>query len=128
MHPVYVQRLRSATAADTVHTELFDVGWPKAPHRVLRNSTLTEWEKVGRPPAGQRPGEGDILATNSDGADIIRYEPYTVGVDFKGEIEALSLWAGQCVGLTDQQQPAAEIVSEIIDETRAVLRQLAIAL
>jgi hypothetical protein len=30
-----------------------------------------------------------------------------------GEIEALSLWAGQSVALARQRQPAAEIVAEL---------------
>ena len=76
---------------------------------------------------GQRPGEGDVLATNADGGDIVRYEPYTVGADFNGEIEALSLWAGQCVGLSNRQQPAAEIVQEIAQHAHAILRRLAVS-
>ncbi len=31
-----------------------------------------------------------------------------------GEIEALSLWAGQSVALASRTQPAAEIVAELI--------------
>ena len=31
-----------------------------------------------------------------------------------GEIEPLSLWAGQSVGLAKQSQPAAEIVTELV--------------
>jgi hypothetical protein len=31
-----------------------------------------------------------------------------------GEIEALSLWAGQSVALAKQSQPAAEIVAELV--------------
>ncbi len=127
LHPDYVARLLKATASDTAYTKLFDVGWPGVPHRLLRNSTLTEWEKAGRPPVGQRPGEGDVLATNADGGDIVRYEPYTVGADFNGEIEALSLWAGQCVGLSNRQQPAAEIVQEIAQHAHAILRRLAVS-
>lgn len=32
----YKMRLTEAQARDTVLTELFDVGWPQSPHRVLR--------------------------------------------------------------------------------------------
>ena len=32
------------------------VGWRKAPHRVLRNKTVETWEAAGRPPSGARPG------------------------------------------------------------------------
>ena len=34
----YKQRVVRARAEDTVHTLLFDVGWPDAAHRVLRNA------------------------------------------------------------------------------------------
>ena len=37
---------------------LFDVRWPNAPHRTLRNQTVRTWEATGRPPSGKRPGEG----------------------------------------------------------------------
>ena len=43
-HPVYRERLIAATAADTVYSTLFDGGWPDAPLRSLRNSTLEGWE------------------------------------------------------------------------------------
>jgi hypothetical protein len=50
IHPHYRERLLRATEDDTVYLEeLFDIGWPKAPHRVLRNSTVTAWEAAGRP-------------------------------------------------------------------------------
>ena len=39
----------AAAAGDAVYTEAFDGGWPDAPHRVLRNATLTAWEAAGRP-------------------------------------------------------------------------------
>ena len=37
-HPDYVKALIDAEAQDTVYTEAFSVGWPDAPHRVLRSS------------------------------------------------------------------------------------------
>src|SRR5690349_10483169 len=62
VHPHYRDRLLSSSENDTVHLEsLFDIGWPNAPHRVLRNSTVTEWEEAGRPRAGNRPGEGEFV-------------------------------------------------------------------
>jgi nitronate monooxygenase len=55
----YRDRVVAADAADAVRTGLFDVGWPDQPHRVLRNSTVEAWEAAGRPPSGERPGEGE---------------------------------------------------------------------
>ncbi|MEP3278685.1 MAG: nitronate monooxygenase, partial [Stappiaceae bacterium] len=63
VHPDYLSRLIAASENDTAHFDnLFDLGWPEAPHRVLKNSTVAMWEAAGCPPAGQRPGEGDVLA------------------------------------------------------------------
>jgi NAD(P)H-dependent flavin oxidoreductase YrpB (nitropropane dioxygenase family) len=49
----------------------------------------------------------------------------TAPADAEGDIEATSLWAGQAVGLVSRQQPAAEIVREIIDEARVAIGRLA---
>jgi nitronate monooxygenase len=40
-HPEYKQRCVSAT--DTVLTELFGLGWPNAPHRVIHNAATRRW-------------------------------------------------------------------------------------
>jgi NAD(P)H-dependent flavin oxidoreductase YrpB (nitropropane dioxygenase family) len=126
IHPHYRERLLRATEDDTAYLEeLFDIGWPKAPHRVLRNSTVAEWEAAGRPPTGKRPGEGEVVATSKSRGPIVRYRSYTPAADADGNIDALSLWAGQSVGLVHKIQPAADIVREIDREARAILRRLA---
>ena len=51
-HPLYRERLVAANASDTVLTELFDIGWPDGPHRVLRNSTSRAGSRRGVRPAG----------------------------------------------------------------------------
>jgi NAD(P)H-dependent flavin oxidoreductase YrpB (nitropropane dioxygenase family) len=40
-HPAYKQRCLDA--AETVLTELFGVGWPDAPHRVIPNGATRRW-------------------------------------------------------------------------------------
>lgn len=124
IHPRYRERLLAADETATVHTGLFDVGWPDAPHRVLRNRTYDAWEAAGRPATGKRPGEGEVLATGGRG-DMVRYESTTPGPDAQGDIDGLSLWAGQGVACVGRVQPAGEIVREIVDEAGAVLRGLA---
>ena len=114
-----------AQAADTVHTTLFDGTWPGAPHRALSNSTYLAWVEAGQPPHGQRPGEGDLLATHTSGYQVRRYESYTATAELNGNIEALALWAGQGVGLVNQVQLAADIVREIVDEARETIQNLA---
>ena len=127
VHPAYRDALLAAAAADTVHTGLFDGGWPDAPHRVLRNSTLEAWERAGRPSRGARPGEGDELGRSGDGRPICRYDD-AVTAATTGEIEALSLYAGQAVGGTTDVRPAAEIVRAVADGAVRTIRSLAGAL
>ena len=122
-HPVNRERLGRANETDTVYTTLFDIGWPGAPHRALRNSTVTRWEAAGRPPSGQRPGEGDVLGHTADGRPILRYRSLNPAAGATGDIEAMSLYAGQSVGLVTQSQSASAIVTEIAEEAIRVLRR-----
>lgn len=126
IHPDYQQRLLEASEDDTVHLEnLFDVGWRDAPHRVLRNSTVDAWEVAGCPPSGERPGEGEVVANSPSRGEMVRYLSRTPGSDFTGDIEAMSMWAGQGLSSVCRVQPAAEIVREIVEDAMARLRQIA---
>jgi NAD(P)H-dependent flavin oxidoreductase YrpB (nitropropane dioxygenase family) len=114
-HDEYRRRLIDAAETDAQwYPDLFDVGWPDAPHRVLRNSTAEAWEAAGRPPDGSRPGEGEVVAHFASGEPIVRYETAAPLVGTTGDIEALSLWAGQSVGLVKRPQSSAEIVAELV--------------
>ncbi len=51
LHEDYRRRLIAAAETDPQwYANLYDVGWPDAPHRALRNSTAKAWEAAGRPP------------------------------------------------------------------------------
>ena len=115
VHEEYRRRLIDAAETDAqLYPNLFEVGWPDAPHRALRNSTAAAWEAAGRPSLGRRPGAGEVIAHFADGEPILRYETAAPMVDTTGDVEALSLWAGQSVALARQAQPAAEIVAELV--------------
>ena len=114
-HEEYRRRVTDAVETDAQwYADLYDVGWPNAPHRALRNSTSAMWEATGRPPLGSRPGEGDVLAHFASGEEIVRYEPGAPMVGTTGEIEALSLWAGQSVALIRETKSCADIVAELV--------------
>lgn len=122
-HPIYQRRLIEAEADDTLHSSLFDVGWEGAPGRVIRNSTVAMWEESGRPEREDRPGRDEEIVRAGD--DIVRrYEAVTAKRQYEGDVEAMPLWAGQGVGLIRRTQPAAAMVTEIIDEAEDALRQL----
>jgi NAD(P)H-dependent flavin oxidoreductase YrpB (nitropropane dioxygenase family) len=126
IHRRYQELLLRASETDTIYLDnLFDVRWPNAPHRTLRNETVEAWEAAGRPASGRRPREGEVIATSRSSGPIVRYQSYTPGPDAEGDIDALSLWAGQSVGLVSKLQPAREIVREIAEEARLILRQSA---
>ena len=115
IHEEYRRLLIAATETDAEwYANLYEVGWPDAPHRALHNSTAEMWEAAGGPAPGSRPGEGEVIAHFPSGDPIVRYSPAPPMVGTTGEIEALSLWAGQSVALARQRQPAAEIVAELV--------------
>jgi nitronate monooxygenase len=115
VHEHYRRRLIEAAETDAVwFPDLFDGGWPDAPHRALRNVTTAAWEAAGRPPTGSRPGEGEEVATSSSGAAIPRYASLTPLEGMDGDIDAMSLWAGQSVALARRVEPAADIVAELV--------------
>jgi nitronate monooxygenase len=115
IHEHYRRRLIEADETDALwFADLFDGGWPSAPHRALRNATVDAWEAAGRPPTGSRPGDGDQVATRSNGSGIPRYASGTPVEGMEGDIDAMSLWAGQSVALARQVQPAAAIVAELV--------------
>jgi nitronate monooxygenase len=114
IHGDYRRRLIAAAETDPQrYPNLYSVGWPDSPHRALRNSTADAWESAGRPPLAQRPGQGDVIAHFASGESIVRYEPAPPMAGTTGDIEALSMWAGQSVALARQPQSAADIVTEL---------------
>ena len=125
IHPRYRERILQANEVDTIYLDnLFDIRWPNAPHRTLRNQTVQTWETAGRPASGKRPGEGEVIGTSKSVGPIVRYQSYTPGADAEGDIDAMSLWAGQSVGLVSETQSAADIVREIAEQADSILRRL----
>ena len=115
VHERYRERLIQADETEALwFADLFDGGWPNAPHRALRNATIDKWEAAGRPAAGSRPGEGDQVATRPNGSGIPRYLSATPVEGLDGDIDAMSLWAGQSVALARRVEPAAEIVADLV--------------
>ncbi len=122
LHPIYRNRILAAAETDTVYSMLFDLGWPDAPHRTLRNETVARWEAAGRPAAPGRPGEGDVVA-QTDGRPVHRYEDAIPLLTTSGDPGALALYAGQSAGLVREALPAAGIVQLILAEARKTLSQ-----
>ncbi len=88
VHPDYATALVDAGADDTVVTETFSLGWPDAPHRVLRSSVAAS----ELPPAQRLP--------------------LPPGRNFVGDVAAAALYAGRSVDAVTGPATAAEIVAE----------------
>ena len=122
-HPAYQRALIAAHAKDTVLTVCFQGGWPNAPHRALRNRTFVMWDAAGCPPAGQRPGEGDVLATRPDASQVLRYETASYGRELEGAVEGCALFAGLGVDFVKDLPAAGELVERLWRECQAAHRR-----
>jgi len=126
-HKEYKQRITAAHATDTIHTTLFDVGWPDAPHRVLRTAIVEEWERAGSPESGKRPGEGKTIAESRRPEFQVPLVNFTVmcPTDYvEGDLGGMPFYAGQSCGVVREVLPAGEIVRRIVAEARDAIARL----
>ena len=100
-HPEYVAKLIAASRRDTFITEAFSIGWPHAPHRVLRSAAEAA-ARLDRP----------VAATLGE-REILRFASTPPTRRTRGEIAAMALYAGESVDAVLRIQPAAEIVAEL---------------
>lgn len=123
IHEEYQSRILSASETATEwYYDLYDVDWPHAPHRALKNTTSEEWKKAGESSPGDRPGEQQVIGHRPSGEEVVRYQCYTPLPGTKGAVEAMSLWSGQGVSLVREVMPASEIVEEIYNDAKRVMQ------
>ena len=96
-HHGYVAALIDAGPQDTVLTQAFSLGWPDAPHRVLRRC-------VDPPGIGSRP-RSPVPPTRS----------------FTGDVASSALYAGASVGEVTSITSAADVVAELVHEAAEAL-------
>jgi nitronate monooxygenase len=122
-HSEYKNAIIRAQAKDTAFTVCFQDGWPGATHRTLRNATLVRWEAAGCPPVGRRPGEGDVVATRTDGTKVLRYYLGSPDRGLEGAMTDLAMHAGEGVEDVKDLPPARDLVrrlwAECLDASRA---------
>jgi len=101
---IYQQKIIAAQAGDTIMATVFSRGWPDAPHRVLRNSTLQIAAAAPSP---------DIVAHSKRGSPIERFAFALPTKDMTGDLEAMALYAGHSVERIHDIRPAAELVRSL---------------
>ena len=107
-HPVYVELLTAATAADTVLTETFSTGWPDAPHRVLASSVAAANSSRAEPVA-------TVLQPDGSQTPFPRFGTAPPTVDMNGDVAAMALYAGTSVDAVQGRLPAAAIIAELTE-------------
>jgi NAD(P)H-dependent flavin oxidoreductase YrpB (nitropropane dioxygenase family) len=115
-HPDYIAALIGARAEDTAYTGVFHLGWPDAPHRVLRACL-----KAVEATSADVVGEG----TRLDGSrmPIRRFGTAVADRTVTGNVAAMPLWAGESVAAVTRMQPAAEIMTELANGAEVLLRK-----
>lgn len=117
-HDDYKAAVAGASETETVRSRLFDGGWPGRDHRVLENVTVERWEAAGRPEPGERPGEGEAVAELPGVGSFDRYDDVPPMAGMEGDPTALPQYAGQSAGLAGDVKPAADVVGDLVAETR----------
>lgn len=105
-HPAYIDALVAATTDDSVLTEAFGVGWPDAPHRVLRSS-------IEAATAATSDVVGETRLASGQAMPMARFGVSSPSRDTTGDISAMALYAGRSVGSVDKVMTAAEVVEEL---------------
>ncbi len=109
---IYQQMIIEADVADTVVTTLFSRGWPNAPHRVLRNSTLRASEENGKDTIATSIAT-EIVAHTERGMPIERYAFALPTKKMTGNLEAMALYAGHSVARIQDIRPARDLVRSL---------------
>jgi nitronate monooxygenase len=124
----FKRRVVESTADDTHYSEfLFDVGWPDAPHRMLKSRAYEEWVAAGSPGSGARPGEGETIGVVRrpwGDVHIPRWASFMLTPWFEGDVELGPMWAGESVELVKEILPAGEVVRRIAAEADETLAKL----
>jgi nitronate monooxygenase len=115
-HPLYKKAIVNSTDENAVLTVCFNEGWDNVLHRVLRNSTLINWEDAGCPPVGSRPGELEPIASNDIGKIIRRYEEMPPAFDMSGDILACVLYSGTGCGKINEILSVSDLLPKLWSE------------
>lgn len=125
-HPEYKRRLLEADS--TLLTELFGLGWPAAPHRVVPNAATRRWastqprgpgwlraaNRVLSPLASRAPHGLQARLAERQRAALPLLSPQPPTDDGpEALLEAGPLYAGETTTRIEEVQPAARIVAEL---------------
>ena len=128
-HPGYKERVVSAGVTDTVRHWTFGYDFPEASVRGIRNEIVAEHEGNDQPPpyAATAPEDQPQIGTADlfgQATPMVKYMGFPPTSGATGDLEQMSLLAGESVGLTADVQGAGDIVRALTAEARDVLSRL----
>jgi len=127
-HPEYKDRVIAARVEDTARHLIFGPEFPDASTRGLRNRLVREWEGRDHPapykdvPDSELPLIGRARLYGQE-FSMKRFCGFPPTPEFTGDLEEMSLLAGESVGQSKQLMSAASIVDEMISDAEAVIRK-----
>jgi NAD(P)H-dependent flavin oxidoreductase YrpB (nitropropane dioxygenase family) len=125
-HPAYKQRC--VQASETLLTELFGLGWPHAPHRVIPNDATRRWlsgdalgprwiraaNRITAPAARRVPSSLQARAAGGQRASQPFLAPRPPSAaDPESLVDSGPLYAGTGVAALADVRPASELVAEL---------------
>jgi NAD(P)H-dependent flavin oxidoreductase YrpB (nitropropane dioxygenase family) len=125
-HPQYKDRVVGAGVEDTARHLIFGPEWPDASTRGLRNRIVREWERRDDPPPykvvpdSELPVIGQACLYGQE-FPMKRFCGFPPTPEFTGDLEEMSLLAGESVGQTKRLMSAASIIDEMISGAEAVI-------
>ena len=123
-HKAYKRRLVNATGEDTVITHVYGPEFPAFnPMRVIRNDTISEWEKRIDELPHDRSHLESIGKTMFAGQEkeVKPFDSIIPVRETTGDFEQMPMLAGQGVGLVENIEPAQEILEKIMNEAANVI-------
>jgi nitronate monooxygenase len=122
-HDYHKRRIVAARSEETVHTDVFAIGWPpRSPVRVLPNS-VTERRRERLFGNSEKDFPREVIGHEGD-RPVYRYSTDSPLKNMTGDFEAFALYAGQVAGAIDRVRPAGEVVTTMVAEAEAVLARL----
>ena len=119
-HPDFKKAFFRAGARDAVASVQVDARLPVIPVRALKNKGTEAFTTKQREVAGLLDGEGIAMSEAQ-----LQIEHYWAGAlrraVIDGDIENGSLMAGQSVGMVKKEEPVADIIANLLDESEAAL-------
>jgi enoyl-[acyl-carrier protein] reductase II len=126
-HPQYKDRVVAAGVGDTARHLIFGPEFPDASTRGLRNRIVREWERRDDPPPYKVVPDSELSVIGQaclygQKFPMKRFCGFPPTPEFTGDLEEMSLLAGESVGQTKRLMSAASIIDEMISGAEAVIR------